>query len=155
MTETEVIIRKCGRCGHEGEVKVIPRTGGVHRADLRCVACNHHLGFPPKLADDPTKYKRPNTHRDLALKYGNGFCEMCLVAEKDFPKGWTLEGHHVDPYKDGGSEKRENIWVVCTRCHRLIEWVRKYMPANMAPTLINQVTDATVTAPQDDEHAPF
>jgi predicted HNH restriction endonuclease len=31
-----------------------------------------------------------------------------------------LEVHHAIPVKDGGSDDSENLWTVCTDCHKLI-----------------------------------
>ncbi len=117
---------KCG-CGYTGQPTVILRETGNHYADRRCPSCNTHHGYEKKPDSDPTKYRRQNAHRDLATKYGRGFCEMCLAKESNLPKGVTLEGHHVIEYKDGGDSEKGNIWVICTACHKLIHWRRTYL----------------------------
>jgi hypothetical protein len=29
-------------------------------------------------------------------------------------------------FKDGGEPRRENVWVLCSGCERLVHWVRTY-----------------------------
>lgn len=116
----------CKRCGSMKEFTETLRPTGQHYSDLKCSDCGAWNDFGTKPLDDPTKYKRPNAHRDLVKKYGRGVCEMCCQKQEQLPKGQTLEAQHVVEYADGGSEDRENIWIVCTGCHRLIHWVRYY-----------------------------
>jgi len=59
-------------------------------------------------------------------KYSDGFCELCLLKPDELPPGQTLEAHHIIEVQDGGSADRENIWIVCTKCARLIHWMRTH-----------------------------
>jgi len=52
---------------------------------------------------------------------------MCLIKEVDLPPRETLEGHHVVEYANGGTDDADNVWVVCTACHKLIHWRRTYL----------------------------
>jgi 5-methylcytosine-specific restriction endonuclease McrA len=98
----------------------------VHYARATCVECDRWITFLKKPDSDPTKYRRPTQHRKLVDKFSNGYCELCLRRQEDLPKGETLHAHHVHEYQDGGEAKRENIWIVCTACHSLINWRRTY-----------------------------
>lgn len=69
--------------------------------------------------------KAPAQPEDLVRKYGQEFCELCLRKENDMPGPQTLEAHHVVEHQSGGGEGRENIWIVCTACHRLIHLRRQ------------------------------
>lgn len=129
----------CRHCQHPGPHVVEVQTTGVHHAKVECAKCRRFLRWLSKPDSDPTKYKRPQTHRDLVSKFSNGFCEMCLRDKNELPKGQTLEAQHVIEFQDGGSEKRENIWIVCTACHRIIHWLRTYVGKNNI-TLKNQVS---------------
>lgn len=133
------LYQTCKRCAHQGPHVFTLRTSGVHYGDLRCAECNTHLGFPPKPESDPTKYKRPSKHRDLVREYSKGFCEMCLRSEGELPKGTTLEAQHVQEYQDGGDSTRENIWIVCTACHRMVHWVRTYHGGNHVQPIIENL----------------
>ena len=126
----------CPTCGYEGHATETLRETGVHYSDLSCPACNRHLGFGKKPESDPTKYKRPKSHQQLVKKYSRGFCEMCLAKEDQLPKGQTLEANHVIEYTNGGEPTRDNIWIVCTACHRLIHWRRYY-------NIVEKVAEAT------------
>lgn len=129
---------KCRHCGYEGIQTVTITETGVHYANVRCAKCARQLRWLPKPDSDPTKYRRPTQHRDLVTAYSSGFCEMCLRSQAELPKGQTLEAQHVREFKDGGSNKRENIWIICTGCHRLVHWVRTYHGTTQ---FRNQATD--------------
>lgn len=126
---------KCQRCGSMGPHDVVVMTKGVHYAKLVCRECGGHAGWQPKPDSDPTKYRRPKQHTNLVRKYSRGFCEMCLTKEAELPRGQTMEAQHVVEFQDGGEPSRENIWIVCTGCHRLIHWLRTYR------SLVEQVSE--------------
>lgn len=117
-------VATCRSCGHHGQQQVSICASGPHYAAVRCSECNFHLGFLPKPDNDKSKYRRQSSHRELAAKFGKGYCEMCLRIEPDLPKGQSLDGHHVIEYQDGGTNERENVWVLCTACHKLVHWTR-------------------------------
>ncbi len=119
--------KPCRLCNAPGPQTVTLRTSGVHYAEVRCVKCKQHLGFQSKPDSDPTKYKRPKAHTDLVKQFSKGYCEMCMRPQADLPKGETLEAQHVVEFQNGGSCEKENIWIVCTGCHRLIHWRRTYI----------------------------
>lgn len=120
----------CRYCGSVVVVQVLAT--GVHYAKRVCSAsaCGRINGFEPKPDSDPTKYRRTKAHTDLVKKFSKGFCEMCLTPAGELPKGMALEGQHVVEYDNDGQPTRENIWIVCTACHRLIHWVRTYKGRN-------------------------
>lgn len=113
-------------CKFHGAMRVILSTGGVHYARVECPTCNGFQRWLPKPESDPTKYRRPNSHRDLVKAFSKGYCELCLRKKENLPKGQTIEAQHVLEFQDGGSSERENIWILCTACHRLVHWVRTY-----------------------------
>lgn len=125
-TETiEGFIYNCKRCAVDKAGMLLPGVGphwGKWVCTCGCVA------WLPKPDGDPSKYKRENIHKDLVKKYSKGYCEMCLRTEEAVRTrpNETLEAHHVIPYQHGGSHERDNIWIVCTACHKYIEHVRRY-----------------------------
>lgn len=135
----------CPKCGALGPHAATACESGVHYAKAKCSACRASW-FVSKPNNDRTKYRRPAGHRNLVEAYSNGYCEMCLREISDLPKGTTLEAQHVKEYQDGGGNERENIWIICTACHRLIHWVRTY---HSSMVLHNQATDA-MTKPGGD-----
>ena len=116
----------CRFCSADGPHAVTPRND-MHGTDVRCIECGRHLGFGGKPDSEKTAAKRPANQRDLVAKFSRGFCEMCGVGADELPSLEKLEAHHVARYAAGGEPTRENIWIVCTPCHRLIEWRRTYM----------------------------
>jgi len=115
----------CKKCGER--VGRLDPGVGPHYAKWTC-PCGM-IAWLSKPKDDATKYRREGTHKDLVIKYGSGYCQMCLREEGAIRdrKGETLEAHHILPYQYNGDSSRENIWIVCTSCHKYIEHVRRYI----------------------------
>lgn len=115
----------CKRCGARWEPIFKPTPEGPHYGKMVCARCDLWLRWVPK--PDRDKRRREAAHTDLVRKYSPGHCEMCLILEDHVPAGETLEAHHVIEYAGGGQNARENIWIVCTACHKLIHWRRTYL----------------------------
>lgn len=118
-------VRFCPHCKIETRGELAPHH--FHYGIFRCYKCGK-THFPPKPETDPTKYKREKSHTDLVKKFSKGFCEMCLRDEATIKKRTSegLDAHHVIPYQYGGEPTRENIWILCTCCHKQIEHYRRY-----------------------------
>ena len=106
---------------HIVETKDVP---APHWGRFVCRNCHRHLDWFSK--PDADKVKRPAAHKDLVAKFGRGFCEMCLRKPVDLGQNETLEAQHVLEYADGGEPTRENIWIICTACHKMVHWLRPY-----------------------------
>ena len=114
----------CSSCG--GDVfNDVFTPNSPHYAKRVCSSCSTFHSWLKKPEDDSRKNKRPQSHRGLVKKFSSGICEMCLRTE--FGTNETLEAHHVKRYKDGGAAVRENIWILCTGCHKLVHWRRNYI----------------------------
>lgn len=119
----------CNRCGYlNGLAEFILTPQLKHFGKLVCSNCGAHWKWVGKPESDASKYRRPKKHKELVKQFSKGYCEMCLTAETDFTDNQTLEGHHVIPYQVGGSSEKDNVWIICTRCHRQIELIRTYNP---------------------------
>ena len=117
----------CKTCGMQTETVLVETPESPHYGKLECAKCGRYIKFVPKPDTDTTKYRRPQQHRSLVEKYSNGVCEFCLCSELELRPGTVLEAHHVHKYKNGGLDERENIWILCTKCHRLVHWMRRYV----------------------------
>ncbi len=93
---------------------------GPHYGKRVCVDCGVFRGWEPK--PESARAHRPAKHRALVQKYGRGFCEVCLRSETDLTRHEWLEAHHIQPFREGGSEDRENILILCHACHSLVHW---------------------------------
>jgi len=107
--EEELNLYECPKCGLRCSGNV--RDNGPHRT-LYCGNCDAYIKNLPK--EHPVKTRRPPGHRKMVAKYGNGYCELCLVLEEKIPNGETLEGHHIVEFQDGGEDTKENTMIVCT-----------------------------------------
>ena len=130
----------CKICGKVASGTLLPGAN-PHYAGWKCDTCNTHYWLS-KPDDDPTKHKRTAAHRDLVKKYSRGYCEMCLRTEdkiKEQPNQ-TLEAQHVIEHSHGGESTRENIWILCTPCHKYVHHVRTYFnDANSIKILIESI----------------
>jgi 5-methylcytosine-specific restriction endonuclease McrA len=52
---------------------------------------------------------------------------MCLRHVDRLGSHGALQVHHVVEIQNGGEDTKENIWVVCTSCHKLIHHQRTYL----------------------------
>lgn len=112
----------CPACGSQ-QRQIILTPDLPHYGKILC-DCGHFLGWAPK--PDSEKVRRPAKHRNLVQKYSAGYCELCLIAEDNLPDEQTLEAQHIIEFEDGGGHERENIQIICTKCHKLIHWLRTY-----------------------------
>lgn len=101
-----------------------PHSGG-HYAKRVCGICERFLGWLPK--PDTDRARRPAGHRELVKKFGRGFCEYCRRTEKELPAGEVLEGDHIESYQSGGEPKAENVFILCTMCHKMAHLLRTYL----------------------------
>jgi len=140
---------KCDSCGYlNGLAEFILTPEQKHYGKYVCPNCGCYWKFAKKPDNDSSKYRRPQKHRDLVRRFGNGYCELCLTSEDNLPDNQTLEGHHVIPFKVEQVSERENVWIVCTRCHRQIELIRTYNDKKCVTTdgPIQARTERTQTA---------
>lgn len=132
----------CGGCGSK-KAFIHKKRGEQH---LTCADCDTYFGCLPiseksinkqerkwtrRIVEGISKKKkprpksRPKSHRKLVSKIGLTYCEICLASEEDITnRDESLEAHHVIPFVLGGSSKRENIWILCSSCHEIVEWRR-------------------------------
>jgi hypothetical protein len=52
---------------------------------------------------------------------------MCQRRKDFLGKGERLEIHHVIQIDQGGDDTPDNIWILCTACHRIVHHQRTYL----------------------------
>jgi 5-methylcytosine-specific restriction endonuclease McrA len=107
---------------------------------VRCNRCEKHWWQP---TPENEKAKRPARHHDLVARYDGKHCELCGLPKPsllDLKR--HLTGHHVIEYANGGTDARENVWIVCNACHSLIHRTRDYYGVKGGPTLASAEEDA-------------
>lgn len=117
--------RHCRFCRRTTDHMIEPWDHGMHGGKALCstVGCTAFVWLP-RATVNPTR--RPAIHRNLLAKYDRGFCELCLRPRSALKSCETLMAHHVRPFADEGEPTRGNVWIVCTACHSLIHWQRKF-----------------------------
>jgi len=119
-------------CQHNDPPRVELTPHLPHYGKAICSMCGAFLRWLPKPDSDASKYRRPSAHRDLVAQFSRGFCELCLTVESELPGRQVLEAHHVAEFAEGGPATRENIWILCTGCARIIHTIRNYYRPNKA-----------------------
>ena len=122
----------CKKCG---PVQAVFQecSNGPHKAKFLCPKCNSFLRWIGSAdiarikGNQPSKEVRRRETEKLVNRYSKGFCELCLRAKNQLPGTQTLEAHHVIEVQDGGSDERNNIWIVCTSCHKFVHHQRTYL----------------------------
>jgi len=115
--------KKCPKCPDATLVTVLtPQMS--HYGRLICSNCYRHVDWAKK-PENEGKKRRASKHRDLVAKYSKGYCQLCMRKIEELPPKCVLTAHHVERYCENGSAEPDNIWIVCTDCHSLIEWARR------------------------------
>jgi len=118
---------QCPSCLSTDLSEIIEPTRGGHHGRLVCNHCNRFIKWIPKPKEEKNGDPRAEVSKKLVSQYSKGFCEICLRKHDELPSPQTLEGHHIVQVKDGGTDDRDNIQIVCTACHRWIHWQRTYL----------------------------
>ena len=113
-------------CDHDCEPEVVLTPDLPHYGKQICPRCKAFLKWVPKPDSDASKYRRPESHRELVARYSTGKCQSCQYPADKLPGRQVLEAHHLVPYEAGGSDERDNILILCTGCHRLEHLKRNY-----------------------------
>lgn len=121
--------RHCGNCGEvmPMEVKVLPEKS-IHYAECRCVKCGKHCGYLPYPKNEG---KRTESSKYKPEDLGINSCQMCMRHGERLGNRETLEMHHIEEVQHGGVDEPENLWVLCTPCHRYVHHQRRYLNIHM------------------------
>ena len=113
----------CTSCEKEVDPDIYLASDGPHYGKAVCPECRKFLQWIPKPKNEG---KRPKNKFDPTSL--NIFaCEICGRDSLRIGQYESLEVHHKIPIEEGGEDKRENLLVVCTACHRLCHWLRTYL----------------------------
>lgn len=115
--------RTCKQCGCVGHFHETVLTTGPHYGKVVCKECGKFYGWLPK----PHNETRRRRNRHTAETLGITSCQMCQRTKSRLGLRGVLEPHHVVEIQYGGEDKPDNIWIVCTACHKLIHYQRTYI----------------------------
>ena len=103
-----------------------------HYAKETCSTCGAFVRWQSKPAPENFSPKRKN--KGLLKLFPNiDRCSLCLRSREELPGRTTLEVHHVEEVKDGGTDSPDNLWVVCSRCHMMIHQRRRDFADYLTP----------------------
>ncbi len=120
--------RFCSTCEKDVVVVETVLTSGPHYSKQQCPQCGRFLAFGKKPENEGKRGKNKHTPESLGISH----CQMCGREKGRLGSRGVLEAHHIDEIHDGGSDTPENIWVVCTSCHKLIHHQRTYLNQHLS-----------------------
>lgn len=125
--------RQCPKCGAMGKPYEQGKFNQTHGYALACPHCHQFIGWGGKAKPikDATKRIRSSNWTDKRL--GIDYCQCCMRNARHLGNLETLEIHHVIPVADGGTDSPENLWVLCTACHKAVHARRTYTNDHMHP----------------------
>lgn len=122
--------RHCKSCARDvlANIEVLP--SGMHYSKYTCSECGRFICFGKK--PENANKRGPNKHLpdDLGIHY----CQMCMRHRDRLGTRGVLESHHIVEIQNGGEDTPQNIWVVCTSCHKLIHHQRTYLNDHLSNT---------------------
>lgn len=124
---SEVPVRRCHHCEHEGKPVSANKFNEVHGYAFQCEKCGKFLTWGGKNKAIVVDGERQRSTQWTAKRLNVEFCQMCLRNQNTLGTRETLEAHHVVPIETGGPDSPENIWIVCTPCHKQIHFMRIYL----------------------------
>lgn len=122
----------CPTCGTVAKPHANGQSHPVHGYKLYCPSCNRWLGWGGKsknLIDQ--NGERKFSSQWSAKRLQATYCQCCLRQRERLGEKEVLEIHHVIPIKDGGTDALENIWVLCTTCHKEVHHRRVFFNGHM------------------------
>ena len=118
---------KYPNCGGVCDSRLTPSRPNIY-GEVYCRACNRHQKWLP-FPDTPEKKRKKTGQKLLKQKIPfdmMGFCEICLRDQFELKiLELNLEVHHVIPVSQNGSDETQNLRLLCTHCHQLVEKQRK------------------------------
>jgi hypothetical protein len=87
--------------------------------NVYCLHCNKK--YSKGLKQLKNKNSRTNKHlyyADEMKDAGRYFCEVCFADEH-------LKVHHIKEVRNGGSDERDNLCLLCEHCHNIVHSIRK------------------------------
>jgi len=132
LGNTDFRVMTCKKCGIVEKPYTNGQSNPVHGYKVYCHACHTWLGWSGKTK----QLKNEDGERQISSQWTAkrlqiDTCQCCLRSLEKLGDNESLEIHHVVPVKDGGSDKLDNIWILCTTCHKEVHHRRVYFNGHM------------------------
>ena len=129
---TDFRVMTCKSCGHVAKPYAKGPSNPVHGYKVYCTACDTWIGWGGKAKDlKKERGERTISSKWTAKRLQIETCQCCLRSLEKLGDNENLEIHHVVPVKDGGADTLDNIWVLCTTCHKEVHHRRVYFNGHM------------------------
>lgn len=96
-----------------------------HYAKAWCYKCQKSSGWIPKPKNEDKRKPSLKLRKLIPIDLQD-VCEICLRNENTLKKlDIGFQVHHAIPFKEKGADTKENLRLLCTHCHQLVERQRK------------------------------
>jgi len=119
---------QCKYCGNPLKKRERPDT--PHEAEAICITCGRHNHWIKKVTNEGVRTKTSkHSLRQVCDFYEKKTptCFFCLRTKEQLGLHETLTLDHIDEVSKGGTDRLNNLQVLCTACHKLKNWARLYM----------------------------
>lgn len=88
--------------------------------------------------EDPDNWEEM---REVVLERDNRKCQFCGVSDDAHTQRYNkgLHVHHLNPRRNGGSDKKDNLLTVCLGCHKALESATKKAITNHLEAVLETV----------------
>ena len=118
----------CGYC--KTRIEIIETPNLVHYAKRECPKCKKFFGWVPTPNPEGIR-KRTSCHEVKKVlnfhKKEKEFCFFCLRTKEQLGVNETITRDHIEELDKGGRDEVENLQILCSACHKLINWARLYI----------------------------
>jgi hypothetical protein len=101
-----------------------------HYGKTTCRECRAFIGWVKKPKNEG---KRTRSSKYKIDDFDITYCEICLRPIERLGRNEVLEIHHKIEVNEGGEDTKQNILIVCTACHKFINWIRLYFNKHFIP----------------------
>lgn len=125
--------KPCPRCKETVQPETTGKTSEMHGHQVRCPSCSWVWWGGKLKIIKPKEEKRAFSTQWPPSRLGIDYCQLCLRPKNHLGTNETLHSHHLIRIEDGGPDEPKNILVVCTACHKLIDFIQLYFNKHLLP----------------------
>ncbi len=129
MTKNVVTRKKrhCNHCNALVDTVIEVLSKGTHYGKENCAVCGNYVAFAKKPKNEGKRGSSRHSPDSLNIT----ICQMCQRPANRLGSRGVLSVHHVEEIQHGGTDDPDNIWILCTSCHRLVHHQRTYLNVHL------------------------
>ena len=125
----------CPHCNQDVLPDIAPVSNGTTTTyKATCPNCGRYIKWVSKSIFEGAKKANGKRRKSAwsAKQLEKDHCEICGRNRENLGLNEKLESHHKLPIEHGGTDTEDNILIVCTPCHRMVHFLRRYLNDHLA-----------------------